>query len=148
MGETSRKFTAWARYEFGTAIGGLSGNCNACGDAHKLLRKQTPCLSCPKYNLYPQSGNQGLHEKNTLAVQLYYMASRDIRVGMDGILIGTMTTEAAYDAIDLYSEHMPTPLAKQQCFELMNILDQVATKTRGERESIEREQALDSARAK
>jgi hypothetical protein len=74
-------------------------------------------------------------------VQLYNLASRDHRVGLDATLIGTLAPADAWSVIDLYSEHMPTERSRQQTYELMVILDRVATEKRGEKEREARERA-------
>lgn len=140
MGGSNRKFKAWAGYEWGTAIGNLSGNCESCTKSHKLLNKPTPCEKCPKWALYP--GNYGIHPRNTLAVQLYNLASRDVRVGMDGVLIGTLAPVDAKSVIDLYCEHLPTTRSRQQTYELMVILDRVVTEKRSDKERILREREV------
>ncbi|MGE5607972.1 MAG: hypothetical protein ACM359_01850 [Bacillota bacterium] len=119
-----------------------------------LPAKRPPCdrlaadhpRQCPKYRLCPE-GN-GLHPKNRLALQMYVLASRDIRAGMDGCLIGTLTPSDAKAVLDLYVEHMPTPLARQRTFELMILLDQVITAKRAEKESAINRAALTAARQK
>jgi len=114
--------------------------------------KRPPCerlaadhaKQCPKYRLCPEG--YGLHQKNRLALQLYLLASHDIRAGMDGCLIGTLTPAGAKAVLDLYAEHMPTPLARQRTFELMILLDQVVTAKRAEKEAAASQAALSAAK--
>jgi hypothetical protein len=92
--------------------------------------------------------DMGLDPRNVLAVQLYYSASRDQRAGMSGVLTGTLTAADATSVIELYGEHLPTARDRQKTFELMQLLDEVATRERSEQENRLREQLESQARSK
>lgn len=80
-----------------------------------------------------------------MAVNLYFLAARDVRVGMDAVLIGTLSPHDAWAVIDGYSSLFNNAHEKQRCFELMTILDQVATKQRGSSEEQKRAAAYEAA---
>lgn len=147
MAGATGKLREWGRYEYGRCIGNLPGNCGACEKAHASLKKETPCERCPKYLLYPDPHWRGLEPKNSMAVELYNLAARDQRVGMDATLIGTITAADANAVIDLYSEHLPHEHARRRTFEKMLVLDRTVTKTRSEIENKEREEAMNRAKA-
>lgn len=152
MGAARGKLREWGKYEFGVAVGNFPGHCSACRERHSQTPDgqggvgiDPPCTTrCPKYKLYP--ANWGLHPANTLAVHLYYMAARDQRVGMDAVLVGTLTPSDAMAVLDLYADHFPALFHRQRCFELMTVLDHVATKTRAEIEDRKRKDAYEAAK--
>ena len=75
------------------------------------------------------------------------MAARDQRAGMDAILTGTLTPADACAVLELYADHVPTVQARQRAFELMTVLDQVATRKRQDREAAQRKAAHDAAQS-
>jgi hypothetical protein len=127
-------------------MGNLPGNCAACRSAYALTKaKEPPCADkCPKFALFPDNPNPnqyGLDPKNAFAAEMYNLAARDQRVGMDAVLIGTLTASDARDTIDLYENHLPSPLSRQQTFEKMRVLDHAVTRARGDAEFKKREEA-------
>jgi len=107
---------------------------------------EPPCRTCPKYLLYPPGF--GLMPENALAVDLYGKACADIRVGDGGYLVGTLTPEGAWAIINNYPQHFPHVYAKQRCFELMCILDSVATTIRSNQEEARRKAKMDEMESK
>ncbi len=108
----------------------------------------TPCHKCPKAALYRE--NRGLHPENVLPVKMYYLAARQQRVGtMDGAYLQwTLNPADARAVLDEYSSSFPTALARQNCFEDMMHLDQIATKAQSEREEKIRERHRLAEKAK
>lgn len=67
---------------------------------------------------------------------------------MDGILVGMTTPESIMSVIGLYEEYMPTAQDRQIAFELVTLLDHVATTEQSKIESEQRSQAEAKAKAK
>ena len=136
MGGTGKKLREWGKWEYGQIWHGIAGNCAACELAHKQLKKPVPCQRCPKYKLYP--AGYGLMPENQLAVELYNLSSRDRRVGLEAVLIGTLSPADARAVIDIYEDRLPHAFARQRTFELMMVLDRVVTETRAKAEALQR----------
>lgn len=80
-------------------------------------------------------------------MELYNIASRDERVGMDGTLISTLRPSDAKAVIELYRVHLPTAEDRREMFELLTVLDRVATKTRRDTEDFERQKLMNQQKA-
>lgn len=76
------------------------------------------------------------------------MAARDQRVGDCAVLIGTLAGADVQAVLDLYSVHFPTRYARQCAFELMWLIDRIATNVRSKREEAVRKRQMDEAEVK
>lgn len=118
-----------------------------------MPRIEPPCPKCPKFLLHPDKTNGpylGVHPKNQLIVHLYKMACGDIRVGtFDGAyLLGSLTPEAAMAVMAMYDDQFPTLQSQREAWEMMWLIDKVATATRAKEEDNARKAARQAAQAK
>jgi hypothetical protein len=112
----------------------------------------TPCDVCPKMALWPmwEPGQQrGLDPANNLAVQLYYYAREDQRVGVfdSAPLMRTVTVPGIRAVLDEFEIYMPTWLHRQNMFTKILMIDQVATDVRFEQEERQRKAREMAAKA-
>lgn len=132
-------------------MGLAPGNCAGCIDYHRknariLDYTGTPCRRCPKFKLYPE--NYGLHPANDLAVDLYYKAAGDVRVGtMDGAhLLRTLSIQDVQVVLDEFDDEFPTDLHRQNVFEKILLIDHVARSVRAKDEEQQRKSQRAAAR--
>jgi len=108
----------------------------------------TPCGTCEKFNLLQPDPlsfvhHRGLMPANELAVQLYELASEDVRVGtMDGAyLLRTLRVGDVVKLLDEYDDYFCDDLARRETLEKVLLIDRVFTDTRSEAEEARRESA-------